>query len=149
MDDRSWSLVDNTNSPDFAIDPEVFYDLENMEENMIQIEMPDNAVSIESKSLVEIQTILLDLKSRLQDYYRVATLGIFGSYARNEQHQNSDVDILIDYVKAPSLIKVIELRDYLSDRLNIKVDVVTVNGLRADIKEQVLSDVIYLWNVEA
>ena len=116
---------------------------------MIQIEMPDNAVSIESKSLVEIQTILLEVKSRLQDYYRVATLGIFGSYARNEQHQNSDVDILIDYVKAPSLIKVIELRDYLSDRLNIKVDVVTVNGLRADIKEQVLSDVIYLWNVEA
>ena len=145
MDDRSWSLVDNTNSPDFAIDPEVFYDLE----NMIQIEMPDNAVSIESKSLVEIQTILLEVKSRLQDYYRVATLGIFGSYARTEQHQNSDVDLLIDYVKAPSLIKVIELRDYLSDRLNIKVDVVTVNGLRADIKEQVLSDVIYLWNVEA
>ncbi len=100
------------------------------------------------KTLMEIQTILLELKSMLQEQYRVITLGIFGSYARNEQRPGSDVDILIDYVQAPSLVKVVQLRDYLSEKLGQNVDVVTVNGLRADIKEQVLSDVIYLWNAE-
>jgi uncharacterized protein len=100
------------------------------------------------KSLLEIQTVLLDLKSKIQDQYRVTRLGIFGSYARHEEHQDSDLDILIDYVKAPSLVRVIELRDLLSDRLSMKVDIVTVNGLRVDIKDEVLSDVIDLWNVE-
>ena len=100
------------------------------------------------KTLPEIQAILLDLKSKIQDQYRVTRLGIFGSYARHEQHQDSDLDILIDYVKAPSLVRVVELRDLLSDRLSMKVDIVTVNGLRIDIKDDVLSDVIDLWNVE-
>jgi uncharacterized protein len=100
------------------------------------------------KTLAEIQAVLWDLKAKLTDYYRVVAIGIFGSYARNEQRGDSDVDILIDYVKAPSLIRLIELRDDLSDRLGMKVDVVTVNGLRAEIKHDVLSDVIYLWNVE-
>ena len=100
------------------------------------------------KTLPEIQAILLDLKSKIQDQYRVTRLGIFGSYARHEQHQDSDLDILIDYVKAPSLVRVVELGDSSSDRLSMKVDIVTVNGLRIDIKDDVLSDVIDLWNVE-
>lgn len=98
------------------------------------------------KTLAEIQTVLWELKSRLKDYYRVVAIGIFGSYARNEQTSESDVDILIDYDQAPSLIRLIELRDDLSDRLGMKVDIITVNGLREEIKHNVLSDVIYLWN---
>ena len=100
------------------------------------------------KKLSEIQAILFDLKSKIQDQYRVTRLGIFGSYARHEETQDSDLDILIYYIKAPSLVRVIELRDLLSDRLSMKVDIVTVNGLRVDIKDEVLSDVIDLWNVE-
>jgi uncharacterized protein len=78
----------------------------------------------------------------------VTRLGIFESYARHQEHPDSDLDILIDYVKAPSLVRVIELRDLLSDRLSIRVDIVTVNGLRVDIKDEVLSDVIDLWNAK-
>lgn len=101
-----------------------------------------------AKAFADIQAILLALKSTLQEHYQATTLGIFGSYARQEQQENSDVDILIDYIHSPSLIKVVELRDFLSDRLGMKVDIVTVKGLRDDIKAQVLSEVIYLWNAE-
>jgi uncharacterized protein len=99
-------------------------------------------------TLADIRAAILPLKSVLQTRYRVTTLGIFGSYARHEQREDSDVDVLIDYIQPPSLIKVVELRDFLSETLERKVDVVTVNGLRADIKDQVLADVIYLWNGE-
>jgi uncharacterized protein len=100
-------------------------------------------------TLPEIKAILLNLKSILREQYRVTTLGIFGSYARNEQHQESDVDILIDYIQPPSLVKVVALRDWLTELLNINVDIVTRNGLNPEIQDQVLSDVIYLWNDES
>lgn len=43
----------------------------------------------ETKTLSNIQTVLLELKSVLKTQYRVTTLGIFGSYSRNKQHQDS------------------------------------------------------------
>jgi uncharacterized protein len=101
-----------------------------------------------TRHLMEIQTVLLKLQPILRDRYRVTSLGIFGSYARNEQRSDSDVDILIDYIQPPSLVRVVELRDFLIDRLGIAVDVVTKNGLRSAIRDEVLSDVIYLWNAE-
>jgi uncharacterized protein len=121
----------------------------------VEVSREDDRISIISSSpnsaptLPEIKAILLNLKSILREQYRVTTLGIFGSYARNEQHQESDVDILIDYIQPPSLVKVVALRDWLTELLNIKVDVVTRNGLSPEIQDQVLSDVIYLWNDES
>jgi uncharacterized protein len=101
-----------------------------------------------SKTFQEIQAVLLGLRVTLQQDYQVTRLGIFGSFARQEQRSDSDVDILIDYVKAPSLIKVVALRDFLAEQLGMKVDIVTVNGLKDDIKSHVLEEVIYLWTVE-
>jgi uncharacterized protein len=71
-------------------------------------------------------------------------LGIFGSYVRSEQNEESDVDLLIDYEEAPSLLQLIDLENYLSDHLGIKVDVVTKRGLKPRIKERILSQVIYV-----
>jgi predicted nucleotidyltransferase len=76
--------------------------------------------------------------------YQITRLGIFGSYARGEQTDDSDIDVLVEYEKAPSLWRLIELRDYLSELFAVKVDVVTKNGLKARIRESVLAEVIYL-----
>lgn len=81
-------------------------------------------------------------KPLLLETYRLTRLGIFGSYARGEQTEESDIDILVDYEKAPTLWRLIELRDYLSELFAIKVDVVTRNGLKARIRERVLAEVI-------
>lgn len=96
------------------------------------------------KTLEEIQQLLKQSKSVLQENYKVTELGIFGSYVRGEQTEESDVDVLIDYEKAPTLFKLVELRSYLSELMGIKVDVVTKKGLKPKIRERVLSEVVYL-----
>ena len=96
------------------------------------------------KSLAEIQKILQANLVTFREDYRVTSLGIFGSYARGEQSEESDVDILIDYEKAPSLSKLVELRIVLSELTGLKVDLVTKNGLKPRIQEQMFADVIYL-----
>jgi len=96
------------------------------------------------KTLEEIKQTLRETKPLLQERYRVTELGIFGSYARGEQTQTSDVDVLIDYDQAPTLFKLVELRDYLAEVIEMKVDVVTKNGLKPRIRERVLSEVVYI-----
>jgi predicted nucleotidyltransferase len=98
------------------------------------------------KTQNDIFQILRDQKSSLLEGYQVTKIGVFGSYARGEQTNESDLDILVDYQddRPPTLPKLIELRDYLSELLTIKVDVVTPNGLKARLRDRVLSEVIYL-----
>ncbi len=96
------------------------------------------------KSLNEIREILSSQKEFICEKYRITELGVFGSYARGEQTDNSDVDILVDYEIAPTLIMLVELRDYLSQIFGLKVDVVTKNGLKPRIRNRVLSEAIYI-----
>jgi len=76
------------------------------------------------KTRDEVLKILRDRKSLLLQNYQISGLGLFGSYARGSQTELSDVDVLVDYEKAPSLFKLLELRDYLSELLEMKVDIV-------------------------
>ncbi|HEY9601016.1 MAG TPA: nucleotidyltransferase family protein, partial [Allocoleopsis sp.] len=80
----------------------------------------------------------------LEKYKWLSELGIFGSYVRGEQNEESDVDVLVDYTEAPDLIELIDLENYLSDNLGMKVDVVTKNGLKPRLKERILSEVVYV-----
>jgi predicted nucleotidyltransferase len=96
------------------------------------------------KTQTEVLQMLAQKKSSLLETYQITRLGIFGSYARGEQTDESDIDILVEYDKAPTLYQIIELRDDLSELFAIKVDVVTKNGLKARIRERVLAEVIYL-----
>lgn len=96
------------------------------------------------KTRDEVLQILTNQKSSLLETYQLTRLGIFGSYAREEQSDDSDIDILVEYENAPTLYRLIELRDYLSELSATKVDVVTRNGLKARMRERVLAEVIYL-----
>ena len=96
------------------------------------------------KTRDEVLKVLRDRKALLLQSYQISGLGLFGSYARGSQTEASDVDVLVDYEKAPSLFRLLELRDDLSDLLGMKVDIVTRNGLKPRIRERVLTEVIYL-----
>ena len=96
------------------------------------------------KTLDEILKILKANMVTFHEDYRVTSLGIFGSYARGEQSEESDVDILIDYEKAPPLSKLVELRILLRELTGMEIDLVTKNGLKPRIQEQVFADVIYV-----
>lgn len=97
------------------------------------------------KTLEEIKALLSQSKPIILEKYNwVIEIGIFGSYVRGEQNEDSDVDILIDYSKAPSLFRLLELENYLTEKLGIQTDVITKNGLKPWVKERILSEVIYV-----
>ncbi len=96
------------------------------------------------KDLEEIKQILRQSKPFLKDNYRITEVGIFGSYACRNETESSDVDVIVDYQKPPTLIMLVELKEYLSSLIDMEVDVVTKKGLKPRIKAKVLSEVIYV-----
>jgi len=96
------------------------------------------------KTFDEVRQLLSLQKQSLRENYQIIEIGIFGSYARGEETEVSDIDILVDYETAPTFIMLVELRDYLSQLFGLKVDIVTKNGLKHRIRDRVLAEVIYI-----
>jgi uncharacterized protein len=96
------------------------------------------------KTLEEINQWLVLHKPLLQERYHVRQLGVFGSYVRQEQVESSDVDLLVEFSEIPSLLKFINLENYLSDNLGVKVDLVHKRGLKPRLGERILAEVVYL-----
>ncbi len=74
--------------------------------------------------------------------YRVASLGLFGSYPRGTPRPDSDLDVLVSFEEMPSLLRLIELENYLSDLLGVKVDLVLRDALKQRIGEHILREVV-------
>ena len=92
-------------------------------------------------SLDEIKRVLRDYKSVLKDKYHINTLGIFGSYVRNEQAPDSDLDILVDFTAPISLFEFIDMEQELSELLGVKVELVSRNALKPYIGKCILDEV--------
>lgn len=86
---------------------------------------------------------ILSIKDDLNHEFLVEKIGIFGSYARNENSEESDIDILVN-LKEPLGWKYFDLLYFLEDNLKRKVDLVTEPSIKSEIKDQVLKEVIYL-----
>ncbi len=97
---------------------------------------------MQQKDIRQIQNLLLDQLPFLANRYGVASLGLFGSYVRHENQPDSDLDILVRFAETPSLLRFIELENYLSDLLGIKVDLVMPDTLKPQIGKKVLKEVI-------
>ena len=80
----------------------------------------------------------------LAENYHVDSLGLFGSYVREEQGPSSDLDVLVTFQRAPSLLRFIELENYLSEAPGVKVDLVVKDALRKRIGERILDEVVPL-----
>jgi uncharacterized protein len=78
----------------------------------------------------------------LSERYKVHELGVFGSYVRPEQRDDSDLDILVTFSEAPSLLKYIELENYLSDVFGVKVDLIMKDALKPAIGKHILEEVM-------
>lgn len=94
------------------------------------------------RSLDEVKGQLEALKPTLKKRFKVETIDIFGSYARSEQTEKSDLDILVTYGEMVDLLMVAQLRRYLRRKLGIKVDVISKKYLNEYIKDQVLEEAI-------
>lgn len=81
------------------------------------------------KSLNEIKQTLANRKNELRDKYHVRSLGIFGSYTRGDQKENSDLDILVEFDQ-PIGFEVVDLYEFLKTLLGMKVDLVTKGAVK-------------------
>jgi len=90
----------------------------------------------------EISLILKQSLPEIKERYKVKSLGIFGSYVRRDAIESSDLDILVEFTRAPSLLEFIRLEDELSEKLGIKVDLVMKKALKTHIGRRILAEVI-------
>ena len=90
-----------------------------------------------------ITKILITNKSQLVSKYHLKSIGIFGSFTRDDFTENSDIDILIDYDQ-PLGIEFIDLANELEKILHRKVDLVSKNGVKPKYFQEIQKDLIYV-----
>ena len=96
------------------------------------------------KSKTEILKLLSLYKPTAQRKYGMTRIGIFGSVARDEQNDQSDVDICYEGV-APSLLTLDMIQTELEQLLECKVDLVRVrNNMNSLLRQRILRDGIYV-----
>lgn len=95
------------------------------------------------KTLSEIKSTLSEKRATLFKKYPIKTLAIFGSFARNEQDENSDLDLMVEFNKKVGS-EFIQLADDLEDFLGFKVDLVSKKGIKERYFAQIKDELIYV-----
>ena len=96
------------------------------------------------QTLEKLKATLALHKEELRKKFKVKEIGIFGSYVRQEQNKKSDVDVLVTFYETIDLFTFVELENYLSDILGVKVDLVMKDGIKPRLKERILSEAVYV-----
>ncbi len=91
------------------------------------------------KKLDEIIRRLKELEPELAEKYKVKSLAVFGSFARNQQGENSDLDILVEF-SGPVGFEFFRAQRFLEEKLGMKVDLVTRDAIKPGIEKNVLRD---------
>lgn len=95
------------------------------------------------KTLTEIKNTLTKHKEKLKQNYKVKKIGIFGSYARGEQKETSDVDVLVEF-EEPVGFAFIHLADSLEELLGLKVDLTTKDAIKPNRWKYIKDDLVYV-----
>lgn len=69
--------------------------------------------------------------------FDVATLRLFGSFARNQAHSKSDVDLLVKFTNTPNYDQFMDLKFYLEEMLGLDVDLVTDDAVRPELRQKI------------
>ena len=72
----------------------------------------------------------------------VASLSVFGSVARGDAGEESDVDILVSFSKPVGLFEFLDVKAYLEDLLGVSVDLVTEDALKPPLREHILAEAV-------
>ncbi len=94
------------------------------------------------KALDEIRRVLREHAPVVAERYGVQVVGIFGSYARGEQHESSDLDLLVEYLQPISLLDLVGAELYLSDVLGVKVDLVPRRAVRKELRDHIFREAV-------
>lgn len=95
------------------------------------------------RRLNEIKNTIAVLKPILKSKFHVSSIGIFGSVARGDDNDKSDIDLIVDF-NYPIGVEFIGLADYLEDSLHAKVDLVSKKGVKSGYFEIIKDEIIYV-----
>lgn len=96
------------------------------------------------KTVEEIRNLVNQHRDILADKYGVAVVAVFGSYGRDEQNGESDIDLLAEILRPISLLELTGAEIYLSEVLGAKVDLVPKRSVREELKETILKEAVAL-----
>lgn len=92
-----------------------------------------------------ISEVLKENKRNLQSQFHVTQIGIFGSYLRGEQTEESDIDILVEFEKGhKDLFNYLHLKNYLEGIFGKGVDLVIKEAVKPKLKDVILGQVRYV-----
>ena len=95
-------------------------------------------------STKEVITILKKFKTESASKYGIKSLGLFGSFARNQQKETSDVDVFVT-LKESDFFVLERIKEELENLVQFPVDVVNYReSLRQSFKQNILTDAIYI-----
>lgn len=83
-------------------------------------------------------------ENEIQKRFGVWRIGIFGSFARGEEKEGSDIDVLVEFRdNYETFDNFMDLKYFLEDLFELKIDLVTIDALRPQLKDDILQEVIY------
>jgi uncharacterized protein len=92
--------------------------------------------------------IIESLKEKLnfiKKVYHVKELGIFGSYAKADQTEDSDIDIIVDFnIGNSDLFNAARLKFYLEELLKKEVDLIYSKGIKPDLRDNIMREMKYV-----
>lgn len=94
----------------------------------------------------DILSFMRSHKDEMRQRFGIEELGLFGSYARGEQHEGSDIDVLIQMCPGTTDIfeKRMALKDYLSSHFKVPVDVCHKQAIKPVFRQLILNDLLYV-----
>ena len=95
------------------------------------------------KTLSEIQSVLTSHKQQLFGKYPIKSMAIFGSYSRNEQTDDSDLDILVEF-KDKIGIRFIDLAEEIENIIGCNVNMVSKKGVKEKYLQVIHPELVYV-----
>lgn len=92
----------------------------------------------------DVRLILLNNKEELEKKYGITKIGFFGSYVKDQQNSQSDIDIVVE-LKDADLFLLSTIKDYLQNILEKDVDIIRLRkNMNEYLKERINSEAIYV-----
>ena len=101
-------------------------------------------IPTENTNFEQIYETLQQYLTKLQEQYRVKTLGIFGSYVKGKATDDSDLDLLVEFHGDLTFDNYMDLKFFLEDLFDKKIDLVISDDIKPQIREKVLGETIYV-----
>lgn len=93
--------------------------------------------------LEKLRQQLRALLPELRERFGVVSLALFGSYVRGQAGAESDLDVLVELDERPfSLLQFVELEQWLSDRLGVRVDLVEKSAIKEELRPFILQEAV-------